>query len=233
MGIIESTRAVRASRSPGLHREQSVSEVTANAKILDLALLEKYVNEVFGHHADSSSDHEGKRSWGYVWEMNLSNILGKVDEPTWVFMLESMIEWAIETHGAVQPNGRWRLSGWEVVIEDKVHVRRVTSGKGLDGLPKMREVRESRKMLVIGAEFVDVLGEEDLLYEMGRPRTRRGGEVPSGRRLEVSSSSLKEAESKLQAQAIELERLRADQGKTQEMMALLLSELQGLKDESG
>tara|TARA_R100000808_G_C2146567_1_gene154493 strand:- start:1632 stop:2228 length:597 start_codon:yes stop_codon:yes gene_type:complete len=198
---------------------------------LDLAVLRKYVDDVFGHHSEDA-DHDGKRRWGYVWNMDIANILGKVDEPTWVYMLESMIEWGIETRGGVQPNGRWRLCDWEIDIEDRVHTRTVTLGKQSDGLPKTMDISESRKYLVIGAEFVDVLGESDLIYEMGRPRTRQSPPPEPAPRRGRKTKAMKEAEAKLKAQDEELKELRLQQSKTQEMMALLLAELRGLKDES-
>lgn len=229
MGIIQSTRKSRSSRSAGLHREVQKSEATTNAKILDLAVLKKYVDNVFDHHAEKG-EHAEKRRWGYVWDMPIANVLGKVDEPTWVFMLEAMIEWGIDTHGAVQPNGRWRLCDWEIDIENRVHTRNVTTGQMSDGRPKSMEISESTQYLVIGAEFVDVLGEQDLIYEMGRPRTRQVLEAPAPKRGR-KTKAMKDAEAKLKSQAEELKSMREEQAKTQEMMALLLSELRGLKDD--
>ena len=167
LGIIEktrkSTRGNKFVERPDVDRRQ-------NPKLLDLQVFRDTVDNVCNHHLveEPKEEWEHNRRWSYVSEFRLGQILGYVDMPTWVFMLESNIEWCREMHEAVQPNGKWALCGFEQTLERRDSVRRRTVGRPSEGDSGVVEIAEEIQYLVIGFEFVDLNGKQDLKYDMGR-----------------------------------------------------------------
>ena len=62
-------------------------------KILDLSYLKELAKKVLTHHLTTEDGLESYRKHQYIWTINLQNILGKVNDPQWIFMDESHIEW--------------------------------------------------------------------------------------------------------------------------------------------
>ena len=165
MGIIDKVRKEK-SRITGYQAPAKADKVE-NARLLDLNVLKQTVVNVCNHHKTELSDDliEKYRKWEYVTTYKLANIIGRVDMPTWVFMIESQIEWCIDTRTSVQPNGKWELCNVEVMIEqDNVIKKRTVSADD------QIETAVPMQFLVIGFQFVDTNGARDILYDMGRPK---------------------------------------------------------------
>ena len=235
MSILAEARAVRQGRTPGLQRTQESPKPNKNAKILDLSKLEDYIHKVMEFHKTKEENVDGNRSYYYVWEVDIANVLGYTDEPGWVFSIESAIEFAIQSQSAVQPNGRWKLYQWEIAQEEKIHSKNITVGQTAEGRPETMEINEPRRYMSVGMKFVDILGELDMIYEMGHPKKRSDNMLdPKVLRSLVnrsdsdngSSGKIDELESRLAEQAKENKDLREEQRKTNEMLAALVSEMQ-------
>tara|TARA_R100000458_G_C8249805_1_gene226997 strand:- start:136 stop:903 length:768 start_codon:yes stop_codon:yes gene_type:complete len=165
MGIIDKVRKEK-SRITGYQAPAKADKVE-NARLLDLNVLKQTVVNVANHHKTEVEDDviEANRKWEYMVTYKLANIIGHVDMPTWVFMIESQIEWCIDTRTSVQPNGKWELCNVEVMIEqDNVIKKRTVSADD------QIETAVPMQFLVIGFQFVDTNGARDLLYDMGRPK---------------------------------------------------------------
>ena len=220
-------------------------EATEAAKILDLSVLTDYVGKVIEHHRCKEELPEKNRKWSYVFEWPIANVLGKVDDAGWVFMIESSIDWAIECREAVQPNGRWKVWAHECALEQRIMTHKVTVGKDSDGRPQIQETKIPVDTLVLGVEFVDTHGAKDLIYEMGRPTTRKDSfdpevmkEMMAGLRTsqqepsalnEEAESRIREQEAKIAAQDALIEEMRKEQTKTNDMMAALLLEMKSAR----
>ena len=169
MGIISNYR--KQNRRTGPYKEPTKKESTElTSKILDLSYLQKMVDNVLKFHytKEPKKTIEGYRTWSYVQQFRLQNLLGHVDTPTFVFMLESMLEWCIDCRTSIQPNGKWELCSYEQSIEVVETSRNRTVGKDADGRAQTVEVKEDVQFLVIGLQLVDVNGKNDVVYEMGR-----------------------------------------------------------------
>jgi hypothetical protein len=243
MSIIREAIEYRDSMRPGYSRGEIRGEnvQTTNPKILDLSVLKDYVGKVLDHMSvESRPELEGYRKFTYLWEVPIGNVLGRVDEPTWVFMIEKQANWVIESREAVQPNGRWHVCAHEFDIVTRNKTRKRTVGKNADGVPEVLEIEEPTDFLRVGIQLVDVNGDRDLVYEMGRPSTRKDSFDPSMlkelmKNAPVSSNTGEYEEKltaqgeKLTAQAEIISNLQQESAKTNELMAALLSELQELK----
>ena len=254
MGIIQAARDKQRSLTPVMDRSRlsDNNKPTEDPKILDLSVLKSYVGKVLDHWKTKAEDVEKNRKWTYVWNVELRHYLGKVNEPQWVFSIENTVEWAIENYGAVQANGRWEVYDYEVVMESRVNSKNRTVGKDSDGKAQTMEISEQIDYLVIGIEFVDIKGERDMIYEMGRPSTRKGADLdpellralmanaPKGGavsaetegkmkeqadRIAAQAAALDAQNEKLAAQQDLITQMQAKQDKTNDMMAALLTEL--------
>lgn len=253
-GIIQAARDQQRSRMPVMDRNKLDSQIKPNQdpKILDLTVLKDYVDKVLDHWKTKQEGLESNRKHIYVWEIELRHVLGKVNEPQWVFSIEATIEWAIENYGAVQANGQWEVYDWEIVQEAKVHTSNKTVGKDNDGKAQTQSIKEQIDYLVVGIRFVDVKGERDMTYEMGRPSTRKNSDIDpevlkalmanapakSGpdpkvaaiveaqeTRIAEQAQALESQNEKLLAQQDMISEMKAKQDKTNDMMAALLTEL--------
>lgn len=253
-GIIQAARDKQRSRMPVMDRNRLDSQDKPNQdpKILDLSVLKDYVGKVLEHWKTKEENLEMNRKHTYVWEVELRHVLGKVNEPQWVFSIEAAIEWAVENYGSVQANGQWEVYKWEINQEAKVHSINKTVGKDNDGKAQTTNIKEQIEYLVVGIQFVDVKGEKNMMYEMGRPSTRKRSELDpevlkalmanapakSGSDPKVSAIVEKQEEQianqaaaldtqkeQLMAQQDMISEMKAKQDKTNDMMAALLTEL--------
>lgn len=250
MGIIKSYR--KENRNSGQYREPEKKERDNNAaKILDLSYLKKLIEDVLVHHKtkESSKKLSGYRRWSYVHQLTLKNVLGYVDTPTWVFMLEGMIEWCIENHSAVQPNGKWELCAYEYDVESKERRRMRAVGRDQDGRPQTMEISEDVQQLVIGMEFVDINGQTDVQYDMGRPRSSSESQITpamlkdilanqnskvvddeSSDKVSLYKETMKDQQTKIAQQDAALMEMQSQMSTMQDMMAGLITELQTAKN---
>tara|TARA_Y100001938_G_C8071226_1_gene423196 strand:+ start:1122 stop:1916 length:795 start_codon:yes stop_codon:yes gene_type:complete len=246
MGIIETTREHQQYLS-GTYRasKDAKDEATEAAKILDLSVLRDYVNKVCEHHRCKEEVPEKYRKWSYVFEWPVANVLGRVDDAGWVYMIEAAIDWAIECREGVQPNGRWKVWAHECALEQRLHTRRTTVGKDADGRPQVQEQRVPVDTLVLGLQFVDTTGNKDLVYDMGRPTTRKeqGFDADTVKEMmsgltgrsvqpEVAASLSEEAQKQMEAQATRIAEqdaliaeMKTEQSKTNDMLAALVLEM--------
>jgi hypothetical protein len=171
MGIINDHR--KSNERYGIYQEPVKEETdTKSAKILDLTYMRKLIADVLKYHKTQVplKELKGFRRWSYVQQWRLQNLLGHVDTPTFVFMLESAHDWCVDSRGAVQPNGKWELLDFEIKVEQVDKSRNQVVGRERDGTPQTERIVEPVQYLVIGFQFVDVKGKKDLQYEMGRPK---------------------------------------------------------------
>ena len=122
-GIIEKTRKKRRGNK---FVERPDTDKRQNPKILDLQLLRETVENVCSHHLTDApkSEWESNRRWSYVSEFHLAGVLGHVDMPTWVFMIEQNIEWTREMRETVQPNGNV-LSAETMLLVEQLAARQM------------------------------------------------------------------------------------------------------------
>jgi uncharacterized coiled-coil protein SlyX len=244
MGIIESARE-KQNNMRGYSRHQRKNQdqkPTTNPKILDLTMLKDYVSRICDFtKVEQSVELDGYRKHHYVFEWPIANIIGAVDEPTWVYMVETSLEWAADTYGAVQANGDWQLYKYEVQLEDRLSTRERYVGKDRDGRPETVTINNQHSLLILGVQFVDMNGERDLVYDMGRPTTRReqfdpsvlkqlmsnAPEQNSGQLSAEQEAKIVEQEAKIAEQAEAMAAMQAEQTKMNAMMAELLSEMKG------
>ena len=165
MGIIEKVR--RDKRNITGYQAPAKADKVENGRLLDLNVLKQTVVNVCNHHKTELEDDliEKHRKWEYMVQYKLANIIGRVDMPTWVFMIESQIEWCIDTRTGIQPNGKWELCNVEVMIEEENVIKKRTVSEN-----EQIEIAEPMQFLVIGFQFVDTNGARDILYDMGRPK---------------------------------------------------------------
>tara|TARA_A100001515_G_scaffold99919_1_gene80789 strand:+ start:1004 stop:1816 length:813 start_codon:yes stop_codon:yes gene_type:complete len=171
MGIINEHR--KTNDRFGMYQEPVKEEIdTKSQKILDLTYMKKLIGDVLKYHKTKVplKELKGYRRWSYVQQWRLQNLLGHVDTPTFVFMLESSVDWCVDTRGAVQPNGKWELLDFEIKVEQVDKSRNQVVGRDRDGNVQTQKITEAVQYLVIGFQFVDVKGNKDLQYEMGRPK---------------------------------------------------------------
>ena len=242
MSIIREAIEHRKGLRPGYSGEVPTGDRVEkkNPKILDLSLLKDYVRRVLDHmKVDSSPSHTDYRKHIFLWEVPIGNILGRVDEPTWVYMIEKQANWVIDSREAVQPNGRWHIYAHELDIVTKNQVRTRAVGRDADGRAEVIEIEEPTDYLRVGIQIVDIAGESDLRYEMGRPTTKKdsfdpgllkqlmkGAPVTSSREYE---DKIEEQGKKLSVQESMIGDLQKESTRTNELMAALLTELQELK----
>ena len=238
MSIIENFRKSRA----GYVSAQAPQEGSAKRevqKILDLSYLKDMLTKVMDNMLTEEKDVDNNRKHNYVWSIDIANVLGYVDTPQWVFMIESMVEWLVENWTSVQPNGKWELYKYEQRVETKELKRRRAVGQNQDGTPQIHESIEPRQVLIIGAQLVDVQGQRDLVYEMGRPKTQTQngfdpevlkemlkGAPSQNQKDPEMEMKMQEQEQLLNKQSAELEQMREQMRQNSEIMAGLLAELQ-------
>jgi len=246
MGIINNHR--KQKRRAGTYTEPIKKDTEkVNSKILDLTYMKKMIDNVMNHHmtGESKSSIKGHRTWVYVQKFRLQNLLGRVDTPTFVYMMESMLEWCVDCRAAVQPNGKWELLNYEQAVEVIETHRNQTVGKDQDGRVQTIELAEDVQYLVIGMEFVDINGNSDLQYDMGRVKagaeasltpkmlkellesqgSRQVQPVPDPE-LGKYKDKLKVQQEKIAQQDASLLEMREQMTTMQDMMAGLITELQ-------
>ena len=252
MGIIENYR--KSNRSYGQYNEPTRKDTSSStSKILDLSYMKKMIDNVMKHHTteESKKSFEHNRRWTYVQTYRLQNMLGRVDTPTFVFMLESLLEWCIDSRSAIQPNAKWELCSYEYSIEVVEKTSNKFVGKDEDGKPMTNEIKEDVQHLVIGMEFVDILGNEDVQYDMGRIRRSSESQLtpkmfrellanqnskvieqPPSVDVTVYKEKLAKQDEMLLAQDQKMTDMRSQMDTMQEMMAGLITELQTAKTSS-
>jgi uncharacterized coiled-coil protein SlyX len=259
MSIIQQAREKKRSLMPVMDRSRLTDTVkpTEDPKVLDLSILKSLVDKVLTHWKTKEENLEMNRKWTYVWEVELRHYLGKVNEPQWVFSIENTIEWAIDNYGAVQANGRWEVYDYEVTMESRIHTRNRTVGKRANGKAEAIEISEQIDYLVIGMQFVDLNNKRDMIYDMGRPSTRKGADfdpemlkaimanaprdtvnpktaelvAEQEERIAKQSLVLDEQNQRLAAQQDLISQMQAKQDKTNDMMSALLTELQQQREQ--
>ena len=247
-GIIQSARDERRQMMPMMQRNtlDESDEANTKAKILDLSILKELIGKVIQYHRTDVKNCDEFRKYTQIWEVNLRNILGYVDEPTWVFMIESYLQWCIECKLAVQPNGKWEVLAYEILQERKIRRTNRTVGKKANGKGETLELKTPYDVLVIGVQFVDIKNETDLAYDMGRPTTRKDSFDPKMMKQLMKNSAPQaneEQQAKIDAQEARLseqskliEELKADQkraaaeqAKNNDLLAALLNEVKEQK----
>ena len=252
MGIISD---YRKGRNKYNQYNEPVRKETGNlqSKILDLTYMKKMINNVMKFHVTDikKEDVEYFRTWSYVQQFRLKNILGYVDTPTWVYMLEGLLEFAKDSRSSIQPNGQWELLNYEHSVEVVESKRNRTTGKDKDGNPMNLEIVEDVQYLVIGVELIDVNGQEDLQYDMGRIRRQsenqlspkmlkellanQGTQIAQPQPAPVSeeyTELVSSQQEKIVQQDKDMDAMRTQMSTMQEMMAGLITELQTTKTPS-
>ena len=245
-GIIESYRKTRSRY--GTYTEPSKTESDPKkSRILDLTYMKKLIGDVLDHHRTNIPGKEigENRKWTYVQQWRLQNLLGYVDTPTFVFMIEASVEWCVDCRSSVQPNGKWELYDYELTIEGRDQVSDRAVGKDKDGNPETVRITENVQYLVIGFQFVDVNGNNDLQYEMGRPKAYSDQQITphmlkeilanQGSRLsdavevpkdDVYKDVMKAQEVRIAEQDASLLEMKDQMNQMQDMVAGLITELQ-------
>ena len=241
-GIIDQAIDQRESLRPGysVNRNKSDKVERQNPKILDITKLKEYVEKVLNHMTVKDKEkHSDSRKFTFLWEVPVHNILGYVDEPTWVFMIEKQANWCIESRELVQPNGRWHIFAHEFDMITRHQITKKTVGKDASGRADVMEFERPVQYLRVGIQLVDTVNERDLKYDMGRPTNKNEGfdpkllkalmkDAPSVSNNEYQTK-LVEQDKRLANQSTMIENLQTENQKTNELMAALLSELQELK----
>ena len=240
-GIIDQAINQRESLRPGytINRNKSEKVERQNPRILDLTKLKDYIEKVLGHMAVKDKEkHAESRKFTFLWEVPVHNILGYVDEPTWVFMIEKQAHWCIESREAVQPNGRWHIYAHEFDMITRHQVSRKTVGQDSSGRAEVMDFEKPVQYLRIGIQLVDTANETDLQYDMGRPTTKKENFDPKLLKALMKNSppsnaeyetKLDEQDKRLADQSALIQNLQTENQKTNELMAALLSELQDMK----
>ena len=250
MGIIN---AYRKQKSRYGHYEEPVkSESDGKAsKILDLTYMKKLIGKVLDYHRTSAPAKEisDNRRWSYVQQWRLQNLLGYVDTPTFVFMIESSVEWCIDCHSSVQPNGKWELCEYEIRVEANDRTTNRAVGKDRDGNPETVMITEAVQYLVIGFQFVDLNGNNDLQYEMGRPKAYSDQQITpkmlkeilanqGSKEIDVSPAPaddkykevMQKQQERISDQDASLIEMKEQMSQMQDMVAGLITELQTAKN---
>ena len=249
MGIISSYRESKSRY--GTYAEPTEEIDKTKSKILDLTYMKKLIGDVCDHHKTSLPKKEIKnyRKWTYVQPFRLQNLLGYVDTPTLVFMIESALEWCIDVHSSVQPNGKWELYDYEIRMETREKVSNRAVGKDKDGNAETIQITEAVQSLVVGFQFVDVNGNNDLQYEMGRPKAYSDQQITPQMLKEILANQgskvaegvpapsddgykdlIKAQETKIAEQDANMIQMREQMSQMHDMVAGLITELQTAKN---
>ena len=253
-GIIQNKRKEIASRmsllDTDLYRDE---QPTQDPKVLDLSVLKDYVSKVLDFHSTDSTNVDNNRKWSYVIDFELRHVLGKVNEPQWVAMLEAGLKWCIDTVTGEQPNGKWELHAYEFKMESRVFNRNRTVGRDDKGKAQFQKVSEQIDFLIVGMQFVDIKGELDMINEMGRPTTRKNNQLDpkliqalllqnqSGqtasnpemdglvksqqKQISAQEEQLNRQSEEISQQKDMIEEMKAKQDKTNDLMAALMTEI--------
>ncbi|MCP4437071.1 MAG: hypothetical protein GY913_21560 [Proteobacteria bacterium] len=151
--------------------------------VIDQHYLIELANEFMTGRLPDPSEADnwtGHRIYRFSWDAALSNLLGKVLPMGVHFMLHNALKHGIDAHSKVQTNGNWVLHRYAAVYNDRERYKttgiegewevRVGGGRKMTARshPKRRK-RLRERFLVVHFEIIDTLGNEDLLYENGRP----------------------------------------------------------------
>ena len=227
MSIIGDARQRKVGYKPGSGARDVKEGKKEAPKILDLQLLKDYIPKVLDHmRPEMKPAYDRYRKHTYLWEVPIHHLLGKVDEPTWVYMIETQAAWIMDSWQSIQANGRWQVYDWEITTETRDHRTRRTIGQNHDGSPEAMDIIEQFEYLVVGVRIVDVNGNDDLQYDMGRPTNRKEQRVQQSG---VSDKRISEQEKQLDEQKQQIFKLQGDLNKQNELMTALLTELQSLK----
>ena len=226
-GIIGQARERKMGYNPAssrLFENNDASKRTEAPKILDLQLLKDYIPKVLDFmKPEHNPSHERYRKHSHVWEVPIHHLLGKVNEPTWVYMIETQAKWFCDNWQAIQPNGRWHIYDYEIRTETRDHTTNRTVGRNKDGSVETMRIIEPFEFLIIGIQIVDITNGEELIYDMGRPSKRREPVNTS------SDRKIEEQAKQLDQQREQITKLQADLSKQNELMTALLTELQSKK----
>ena len=238
MSIIKKAKERNRSMSSYARNRQSDDKApTTSPKILDLSKLKDYVEKVVEFNKTKEKDVDGNRKYQYVFEWPIANVLGYIDEPTWVNMIECGLEWCIDNYTAVQPNGRWEVYDYEVKVDSRLVYNTRAVGKDDKGNVSTQRFSSQYDYLVLGVEFVDIKGERDLHYDMGRPTTKKESfdselmkhmmkNAPDAVPVNQENKKLIESQAqKLEEQESQISTLREEQQKSNALMAELLAEM--------
>ena len=244
MGIIENQRKATGRVNTKRHFDDNIKRNASN--LMDVSEIKDIIKKTLAFNSISNSRKEetkNNRTWPYVTPFRLENFLNTVDKPTLVHMMESYVVHCQESHGAVQPNGRWELCDFEIIEEVNDVLRRRTTGKDSDGNPITEDHINPEKTIVVGLLFVDVLGKSDLDYEMGKIASRQQGGMNADLlakvlalqglkptenphqsvQIEDQKTQIDAQNEKLEAQQAELARMKLAQDQTNNMLAELLA----------
>ena len=239
MSIIKKAKDRNRSMSSFARSRQSEDKKpTMNPKILDLSKLKDYVKKVVEFNKTKEKNLDSNRKYQYVFEWPIANVLGYIDEPTWVNMIECGLEWCIDNYTAVQPNGRWEVYDYEVTLEHRLVESTRAVGRDEKGNVSTQRLSTQHDYLVLGVEFVDVKGERDLHYDMGRPTTKKESfdselmkhmmknapdSVPQAN--EENKKLIQSQAQKLEEQENQIATLKEAQQKSNDLLTELLAEM--------
>ena len=259
MSLIEQSRNERRGRMPVMERnlKDDGDDGAALAKILDIAQLKEFLDKVISYHTTKADPEKIKdnRKFIRIWDVDLQNVLGYVDDPTWVGQIEAFLDWSIKTMQSNQPNGTWEIYKYEYKLERVIHRKSQSVGTKKDGRNETVEVKTPRNVLLVAVQFVDIKGEEDLAYEGGRPANKSNALDKNMLKALLENKSdtnpiasvVKDQDDQIKAQAVQInsqaeviEQLRRDQAaaraeqkKTNDLMAGLLTQLKDINPQEG
>ena len=215
MGIIND---YRKNNKRFTYQEPTKEADTKMSKILDLTYMKKLISDVMGYHKTKESKTKVKdyRKWTYVQTWQLQNLLGYVDTPTFVFMLESCIAWCVDVRSSIDANGGVQTE----------------------------KIVEAVQYLVIGLQFVDINGNQDLQYDMGRPKANSDQAITPKMLRDILSSQgskvvdtpvmqddkykdvIEQQQTRIAEQDASMIEMKEQMTQMQEMVAGLITELQ-------
>ena len=189
MSIIENFRKSRA----GYVSAQAPQEGSAKRevqKILDLSYLKDMLTKVMDNMLTEEKDVDNNRKHNYVWSIDIANVLGYVDTPQWVFMIESMVEWLVENWTSVQPNGKWELYKYEQRVETKElnGFDPEVLKEMLKGAPSQNQKDPEMEMKM--QEQEQLLNKQSAELEQMREQMRQNSEIMAGLLAELQSGRL-------------------------------------------
>ena len=255
MDLIDTFREAQSERMPLLDRNRNDDDQDgmSAAKILDLSKLVDLAEKVLKHHTVDKPGIEDNRKFIKIWDVELGNILGYVDDVTWVNQVESFIDWCIKAGTRDQANGQWKLYKFQHKMERRVDRRNRAVGTDKDGRPETMEVKTPRDYLIIAIQLIDVKGQQDMIYEGGRITTKKSLDTealkellkkqPQGNALggviQEQEERLRVQQEQIASQSEVIEQLRKEQNenrlmqeKTNDLMLGLMSQLKDLKGET-
>ena len=209
MGIIENQRKATGRVNTRRHFDDNIKRNASN--LMDVSEIKDIIKKTLAFNSISDGRKEetkNNRTWPYVTPFRLENFLNTVDKPTLVHMMESYVVHCQESHGAVQPNGRWELCDFEIIEE----VNDVLGKSDLDY--EMGKIASRQQ----GGMNADLLAKVLALQGL-KPTENPHQSV----QIEDQKTQIDAQNEKLEAQQAELARMQLAQDKTNNMLAELLA----------